>query len=518
MHHMRQFRFAGNLLKAFPSLPYLSLGLWMAWNFLACNSTVWIGARSASCDLVAQVNICVCASTAAALLAFQAFAPKLARAAASPWFSLAGGIVATLGSVVMLACANLAPSTLPSGASSGAVLGCAAAAAGAGNAFSAVKAAAEFGKLMPRHAMAKLGYATLLAVGVYFLCLGTPAASPFGTGPGAFQATVFALLPALAGCFAAMEPRHQGAFSAQPEQEPSTQRRRLPKAFWHMVAVVGVLTFSSAVVDAFGCVALPQEEAMTIEPFSLLLQGAVALAFVGVAVSLDSTRLKFGRIVTVVMLATILGIAAVAFAGAAAPMLYLLLPFAVQVFGFLSLCMVFFVMYQRTMSALTVFGAAYGVYAACAGAGWVAGMLAYPQAGQGSVLFLASALMCIATLGTAFMLFSEKQFDSLFEETESPQDSLSSLMGHSFTPPLAAVASRGRFTIAVDVIADDFGLSRREKDVLRHVAMGHVPAKTAEELGISWNTVRTHTRNLYAKLGVHSRQEVADLVESYQEE
>ena len=32
-------------------------------------------------------------------------------------------------------------------------------------------------------------------------------------------------------------------------------------------------------------------------------------------------------------------------------------------------------------------------------------------------------------------------------------------------------------------------------------------------LGVSWNTVRTHSRNIYTKMGVHSRQELIDAVD-----
>lgn len=36
----------------------------------------------------------------------------------------------------------------------------------------------------------------------------------------------------------------------------------------------------------------------------------------------------------------------------------------------------------------------------------------------------------------------------------------------------------------------------------------------AEELVISKNTVRTHMKNIFAKTGVHSRQELIDLLET----
>jgi two-component system NarL family response regulator len=47
-------------------------------------------------------------------------------------------------------------------------------------------------------------------------------------------------------------------------------------------------------------------------------------------------------------------------------------------------------------------------------------------------------------------------------------------------------------------------LSPRELQVLRELARGGTRFDIAEELGISPNTVRTHTQSILAKLGVHS--------------
>jgi DNA-binding NarL/FixJ family response regulator len=47
-------------------------------------------------------------------------------------------------------------------------------------------------------------------------------------------------------------------------------------------------------------------------------------------------------------------------------------------------------------------------------------------------------------------------------------------------------------------------LSSREMEVLRELARGGTRFDIAEELGISPNTVRTHTQSILAKLGVHS--------------
>jgi LuxR family maltose regulon positive regulatory protein len=50
-------------------------------------------------------------------------------------------------------------------------------------------------------------------------------------------------------------------------------------------------------------------------------------------------------------------------------------------------------------------------------------------------------------------------------------------------------------------------LSDREMDVLRHLPGNLTTPEIAEEMVISINTVRTHIKNIYQKLGVHKRSE-----------
>ena len=48
------------------------------------------------------------------------------------------------------------------------------------------------------------------------------------------------------------------------------------------------------------------------------------------------------------------------------------------------------------------------------------------------------------------------------------------------------------------------GLSQREIEVLRHVALGHINKEIADALGISINTVLSHRKNITSKLGIRS--------------
>lgn len=58
-------------------------------------------------------------------------------------------------------------------------------------------------------------------------------------------------------------------------------------------------------------------------------------------------------------------------------------------------------------------------------------------------------------------------------------------------------------------VARAFDLTRREEEVLVLMLEGQSTAQIADGLVVSANTVKTHVRNLYRKLGVNRRQDLA---------
>ncbi|MCI8468642.1 MAG: helix-turn-helix transcriptional regulator [Eggerthellaceae bacterium] len=64
-------------------------------------------------------------------------------------------------------------------------------------------------------------------------------------------------------------------------------------------------------------------------------------------------------------------------------------------------------------------------------------------------------------------------------------------------------------------VGRDYGLSTREVEVMELIARGHTGPAIAERLFISENTMRTHNKRIYAKLDVHKKQELLQLIESY---
>ena len=65
----------------------------------------------------------------------------------------------------------------------------------------------------------------------------------------------------------------------------------------------------------------------------------------------------------------------------------------------------------------------------------------------------------------------------------------------------------------IEQIALEHHLSRRETEVFGYIARGRSVPFIAEALVLSENTVRSHSRRIYEKLDVHSKQQLLDLVE-----
>lgn len=70
-----------------------------------------------------------------------------------------------------------------------------------------------------------------------------------------------------------------------------------------------------------------------------------------------------------------------------------------------------------------------------------------------------------------------------------------------------------RFDDACSLIAAENGLSKREAEILPFALKGRTGERIAAEFYISKSTVDTHLRRIYAKCGVHGRQELIDLGE-----
>ena len=81
------------------------------------------------------------------------------------------------------------------------------------------------------------------------------------------------------------------------------------------------------------------------------------------------------------------------------------------------------------------------------------------------------------------------------------------------TPMPAARTPEEAFAARCKAIASEFSLTPREAEVFAMLARGRDRAYIEEALVVSRNTVKAHVKHVYAKPGIHSHQELLDLVE-----
>jgi LuxR family maltose regulon positive regulatory protein len=116
----------------------------------------------------------------------------------------------------------------------------------------------------------------------------------------------------------------------------------------------------------------------------------------------------------------------------------------------------------------------------------------------------------IDTLQRAVTLAQPEGYVRLFADEGPPMAALLKALAKRPAPPgyvrrLLAAASTGQPVGTPTALVDP--LSERELDVLRLLATDLDGPAIARELSVSLNTMRTHTKNIYAKLGVTSRRE-----------
>nr|WP_237563804.1 helix-turn-helix transcriptional regulator [Adlercreutzia caecimuris] len=60
--------------------------------------------------------------------------------------------------------------------------------------------------------------------------------------------------------------------------------------------------------------------------------------------------------------------------------------------------------------------------------------------------------------------------------------------------------------------AEKHSLTPREQEILEYLALGYTAIGIKDKLTISQNTAKSHIKNIYRKMGVHSQQQLIDAV------
>lgn len=216
----------------------------------------------------------------------------------------------------------------------------------------------------------------------------------------------------------------------------------------------------------------------------------IALAMMSVK-TLSMPRLCYGGITLFLMVGVLLGPAPLLWASLTSIVPYAVNQAANSCFGLFmwimtaALCQRFSATRVRTFALIR--------------AGWALGPLAGLLLGRFALLVggLTYACMLVAVLAVFVAM------GAVFNERV--------LMETMDIPPLER---RERFQDKCRLIIERYGLSEREGEIMIMFAKGRNLAYIQDELFISKSTVSTHRQHIYKKLGIHSQQELLDLVQA----
>lgn len=93
-----------------------------------------------------------------------------------------------------------------------------------------------------------------------------------------------------------------------------------------------------------------------------------------------------------------------------------------------------------------------------------------------------------------------------------PEDAAAQNDAEALIEGSTPIDERALRRMACETLGARYGLTAREMDVLELLSKGHSQKRMAEALFLSLSSVQTYSKNIYRKMGIHSRQEVIDAV------
>ena len=163
--------------------------------------------------------------------------------------------------------------------------------------------------------------------------------------------------------------------------------------------------------------------------------------------------------------------------------------------------------------------AAWLVWLGCRAVSRVALMEAYPistndmlmNAVMGGFLVLSTQVVFVQFLAIALRSSDEQEHAGARQSSTGVLAKLMALDENESMSELRQATMQHN----AEEMGKQFLLSEREVEVLTLYALGHTQKRVAEELFITQGTAHAHIKRIYAKTGLHSRQEIIDYLEQY---
>lgn len=496
-------RLLEDLDEQWPSMKFLGFGAYYAWIFLSYNSDVLFGWSGASVGGNAMSVMYLASTTALGLVlivagAFQKVTARIVESRLS---------VTVLAGMATLATLVVAWSAPAQAGEALYVAGCSL--TGVGTAFVALRLGSVYSTVGARQAFMYTAGSFIFAGMLYFVCIGLP--QPVGL-------LMAASLPLLAVVFtmAAVRAPSEPAEDVVPVRE-------LPRGYFiRLVVAVSVFSVIAGVIKGFMALQQPLSAA-TDQGVIIVFATACAAVLLFVLVGLLVREFDISQLYYPIIILTCLGNLVVPLFGGLGVIQGELVSIAYNLFILMVWCLLANVANRTDLSYVRVFGWGRGASAAGTTVGWFAGASLAPPAPSGPLPLGKKSPVPWSVWALRVFLSAMPMVRSLrmtIDTTSStntmPMASATMLLGFSTSTGASdgdGAPREGAWTKSCNALAEQAGLSLRERDVLFLLGKGYTIEYIAGELGISFNTAKSHIRNVYAKAGVHSKQELQSLIE-----
>ena len=485
-------------------LSLLGLGLWMAWAWFALDGGVSLygsGVYEVAAPTVAL------ASFALAVFACMAF-PQTHVWARSRFAALAAGATVCVGCVLLMAAER---GFLPMEAGYPAALLC-----GAGAGVLAFLFGMSFARLDAGPALVAFTGCGLVCFCAYFCLTGLGELGGdvlFSATPLAMGLSLYADRERIAQTAGKGTGEGEGGAPVSAAEDASKGVVGVPTGFAKSAAVPsGFRRLCLACLVYFAAISFTHAMA-PVEEFGFASAAGVAcMLFVELAVLLAYVALR--GTFRILKLCYVVSVLLILFANTVAPFTgdTHLAYEALRNASYFTLFMVVWVLLSWVASygevaPRRVFGSALCLIGVGMAAGWVMGMRVHEGFGDARGTFM----VAVGFVVLAFFSFG-------FNVRDFPRLVLRSR--HEMSAPGEESTGEGAFHAAglapvgdrLAELAAECDLSPREREVFDILAQGYGGEYIAEQLGVSYHTVRAHVRSIYRKLDVHSREELLDRV------
>ncbi|MCI8468248.1 MAG: helix-turn-helix transcriptional regulator [Eggerthellaceae bacterium] len=477
-----------------PNFKFIGASLWLAWQLVLFGCEVTFMGTGLADTQVSSVYVTVNLAFAVALGVMGAFHRTSFRLVCDGALLTGAGVLATVGTALIFV-------LQPAG---GAWYLLGAALAGLGTAPLACRSILQFAELGPRELIFMAALVQVAAFAINYTVLSVSSyVHPW----------LFFLLPTLSALALQAERR---------EDRPAVPDGgwEMPRWFWRFA--VGVLFFAVPTSICRACFPLFGDEAAVLVDYRRLSGALIMLTMVVVAAAAlrMPRRAPYGLILYRVILAVSFVYVVL---GVLGPQSGVVLGLSGAVNALISLCvwvLLARVSFTSGASTLRVFAFGYGSFTVGAVAGWGVGLVAEVGALSLDVVVTALVASALVALFVALFLFRQSDLERMMEPICVDEDDVGAPDGGRPEEP-GADADAGRYASWRRACAEAAArgqLSAREAEVFELLARGLSARAISDELCISYNTARNHVQRIYAKLGVHGRDELRVLVRSLDEQ